>query len=306
MATLITGYSGFVGRSLAPKLLAKGKRVYGLSRRVPETPVSGVVPLIGDVTKPSLGLKAVPADIYSLYHLAAIRNLGPDRKGELWAANVEGTLNVIRFCIANGIDHLFYTSTAYTNGRNAYERSKALCELMVRESDIAQVTIFKPSIIMGSADNYYDGHVSQFAKILIRVLRREELIRLSIEGALRLPPIRPLFRLVGKPNEVINLVGINEVVKAMAEIDRPGTYYLTNPNPPYIHQVVEWVGDFTMVHMTISEEHYTPSLVELAFYKMAAAFQPYLYGDNFPSHIKSHPQITKVDIHDTLLKALAA
>ncbi len=302
MNILITGGSGFLGQALTPRLLNKGHKVYSLSRH-PPTPSENLVPLVGDILQPNLGLSEIPEDIHAVHHLAAIHRLGEDKDGSIWETNVEGTLNVIDFCLKHNIPHLYFTSTAYTQGRNTYERSKALCESMIKASDIPQVTIFKPSIVMGTAEQFYPGHFSQFVTLVIKIHQRAEIVRRKIEGTLRLPIIEPIFRLRANPAGKLNLVPIDAVVDAMAEIEEPGTFWLTHPDPPTLAQLVEWVGSFIMVKINI-EPTFRATPVEALFTKMSAAFTPYLWGDDFPSDLKKCPPITEEFITSTIKRSL--
>ncbi|GAH58572.1 unnamed protein product, partial [marine sediment metagenome] len=278
---LVTGASGFLGQALVPKLLERGHRVFGLSRHPPAAG-ENLIPLVGDVTQENLGLEEVPGDIHAVHHLAAIHRLGEDKDGSIWETNVQGIRNVIDFCIKHRIPHLLFCSTAYTQGRNPYERSKVLCELMAREADIPRVTIFKPSVVMGTAEHFYPGHLYQFVSLVIKIHQRAEVLRRKIEGTLRLPVVEPVFRMKANPEGKLNLVPIDAVVDAMARIEEPGTFWLTHPNPSTLAQLVEWVGEFIMVKMKI-EPSFKPTLIEAAFEKMSAAFTPYLWGDDFPS-----------------------
>ncbi len=302
MNILITGGSGFLGQALTPRLLNKGHKVYSLSRH-PPTPSENLVPLVGDILQPNLGLSEIPEDIHAVHHLAAIHRLGEDKDGSIWETNVEGTLNVIDFCLKHNIPHLYFTSTAYTQGRNTYERSKALCESMIKASDIPQVTIFKPSIVMGTAEQFYPGHFSQFVTLVIKIHQRAEIVRRKIEGTLRLPIIEPIFRLRANPAGKLNLVPIDAVVDAMAEIEEPGTFWLTHPNPPTLSELVEWVGSFIMVKINI-EPTFRATPIEALFTKMSAAFTPYLWGDDFPSDLKKCPPITEEFITSTIKRSL--
>jgi len=300
-AVLVTGASGFLGTALTEKLLAKGHKVYGLSRH-PPAPAENLIPLEGDILLSNLGLKEVPKDIHAIHHLAAIHRIGADKDGSIWRTNVEGTQNVINCCIRHDIRHLYLCSTAYTQGRNVYEQSKSLCELTVKEIDLPKVTIFKPSIIMGTKEHPYPGHFSQFVATVIKIHKRAELIRRKIEGTLRLPIIEPVFRIKGNPDGKLNLVGVEAVAEAMATIDSVGTFWLTNPTPPTLGQLAEWIGDFIMVRMKFVPE-FKPSPIEATFQKMATAFQPYLQGDNFPSNLKESP-IDRSFIEDTIKRSL--
>lgn len=294
---LVTGASGFVGQALIPRLLKKGHTVYGLSRHSPP-PAENLVPLKGDITQLNLGLEKIPEDIDACYHLAAIHHLGEDKDHSITKTNIDGTYNVIKFCIERKIPHLFFVSTAYTLGRNPYERSKTICELMITRSKIPKVTIFKPSIIMGTAANPYPGHFSQFVSLVIKIHRRAELIRRNVEGVLRLPVIEPVFRVKGNPEGKLNLVAVDAVAEAMASIDKEGTVWLTNPDPPTLGQLVEWVGEFIIIDMRI-EPDFRSTPIEAVFQRMAAAFGPYLQGDDFPSDLESCP-ISREFIHETI------
>ncbi|GAH18579.1 unnamed protein product, partial [marine sediment metagenome] len=132
---LLTGASGFVGQALIPRLIEKGHKVFALSRH-PPVPSKNVIPLIGDIIKPDLGLDDVPKDIQAIYHLAGIHSLRmADKDGAIWQTNVVGTRNVLDTMVKHNIRKLVFTSTAYSSGWegvNPYARSK-----VQNEKDIA-------------------------------------------------------------------------------------------------------------------------------------------------------------------------
>jgi len=301
MDVLVTGGSGFLGSALTEKLLQCGHRVYSLSRHPPEHR-DNLFGVKGDILQPGLGLDEELPGIQVVHHLAAIHRLGQDKDGSIWQTNVQGTMNVIDFCKKNEIPRLCFTSTAYTQGRNTYEQSKAYCETLVRDSGLPH-TIFKPPIIMGSPQHFYSGHLSQFASLLVKVHRRAEIIRRKVEGTLRLPVIEPGFRMKANPKGKINLIQIDEVVNAMVAIDKPGTYWLTHPSPPTVEEVVTWVGELVMVRMEISYD-FKPTPIEAMFARLSNAFTPYLWGDEFPTDLISCQPITKEFLHQTILKSL--
>jgi len=300
MAILVTGASGFIGKALIPKLLEKGHRVYGLSRHPPPAG-KNIIPRKGDITQPDLGLKDVPANIAAVYHLAGIHSLGEDKDGSIWKTNVEGTKNVLEFCLKHDIPRLYFTSTAYTWPVNPYGLSKIENERAITEfakEHSIELTILKPSIVMGTAEHPYPGHFSRFISAVIRIHRRAELIRRKIEGTLRLPVIEPLFRIKGNPEGKLNLIQIDQVAWGMANIEKAGTFWLTHPDPPTLQQIADWVGEVIMVRMKFEPE-FKPTPIEAAFQKMAAAFAPYLQGDNFPSNLQLSPPIIKSFIQET-------
>jgi nucleoside-diphosphate-sugar epimerase len=284
MRILVTGASGFMGKALVDKLLEQGHVVHALSRHPPAVK-DNLIPVEGDVTVDNLGI-TYPPKIDRLYHLAGIVNLGSDKNGVIRRTNVEGTKNVIEFCAKYNIPHLFYCSTAYSSfQRNPYEQSKATAELLVKKSDIPIKTIFKPSIVLGTAEYPEYGHFSQFASTFIRIHRRAEIIRRGAEDILRLPVIRPVFRVRGNGEGYLNLVKIDDVVAKMAEFTEPGTCWLTNPSPPKLSYLLKLIGEVAMVE-AIFVKDFHPNLVESQFNRVMRAFQPYLEGDDFPSDIK--------------------
>lgn len=300
--TLVTGGTGFVGQALIPRLLARGKNVIVLSHKKTTLP-EGALSVPGDILESNLGIETEIPPLSQVVHLAATHRLGEDKDGSIWNTNVHGTKNVVNFCARRGIPKLYFVSTAYTQGRNPYERSKALCETMLAESDIPHVTIFKPSIVMGTEHLFYPGHFSQFVGLLIKLHQRADTVRRKIEGTLRLPVLEPVFRLKANPKGKLNLVPVDSIVEAMAAIDKPGTYWLTHPNPPTVQELVDWVSEFIMVRIKI-ESDFEPNPIELAFEKTASAFIPYLWGDDFNSNIPNCPPITKEFIHATLKRLL--
>lgn len=306
MSVLVTGGAGFVGRALIPRLLAKGEEVIALARDIDKAKSllpEGVKIVQGDILLSECGVKEGLPEISAVHHLAAIHQLGPDKEGTIWETNVKGTENVINLCVRHNIPHLYLTSTAYTQGRNVYERSKTVCETMARESNIPRVTIFKPSIIMGTPQHFYPGHVAQFIALLVKVHQRAEVVRRKIEGTLKLPVLEPVFRMKANPGGKLNLISIDDVADAMANTVDTGTFWLTHPNPPTIQEIVDWVSEVIMVRIVITPD-FKPTPIEMAFDKMSAPFTPYLWGDDFHSDLKTIPPITREFIQNTVKRTL--
>ncbi|MBL7125412.1 MAG: NAD(P)-dependent oxidoreductase [Dehalococcoidales bacterium] len=306
MAILVTGASGFIGSALIPLLIEKGHRVYGLSRH-PPIGSRDLIPIIGDVIEPNLGLKDAPEDITAIYHLAGIHTLNQEDKDSLiWKTNVDGTKNVLAFCLKHDIPRLSFISTAYTWPVNPYGLSKIENESAITEfakEHNIEVTILKPSIVMGTAENPYPGHFSRFISAVIQTHRRAELIRRKVEGSLRLPVIEPLFRIRGNPEGKLNLIQITQVAWGIANIEEAGTFWLAHPDPPTLQQLADWIGELIMVRMKFEPE-FKPTPIEAAFQKMTAAFTPYLQGDNFLSNLKLSPPITKSFIQETVKRTV--
>ena len=289
---------------MIPKLIAKGNKIYALSRHPPAS-AENLIPIVGDITKLGLGLEKVPRGISAVYHLAAIHRLSENNAEEIEHTNVDGTQSVIDFCLRHRIPKLYFCSTAYTQGRNTYERTKAECERMVLESGISEVTIFKPSIIMGTKSNFYPGHFSQFAVLLVKIHKRAEIVRRKVEGTLRLPVIEPVFRIRGNTDSKLNLVPIDAVVDSMSRFKKKGVYWLTNPQPPTLGELAKWLGEFIMVDIRVIPEEFKQTPIEAQFERLAAAFKPYLGGDDFQSDLEDcRPAIDKRFIQWTVMSTL--
>lgn len=303
---IVIGGSGFLGKILIEKLLAQGYQVYSVSRHLPE-PRENLIGIRGDVLSPDLGIPEEylnRSGIDTCYHLAAILKLGEDTDGMIMKTNVEGTRNVIAFCEKYRIANLFYCSTAYTQNRNAYEVSKDACERLVYEWSQRtgnNSTIFKPSIMLGLGQNFFPGHFSQFTSLLIRILRKSEAVRRHIQGIPYLPVFKPVFRLKGNPEGYLNLVDVVDVANYMVNIKGGGTYWLTNPKPPRLEEIVQWVGEYINVDLRVLSD-FVPTPLESRFARMVAAFQPYLNGHSFSSHIQKeeYNPITKKFIQETI------
>lgn len=299
---LVTGASGNLGYELVEKLLVQGHQVSGLARHWENhAPIKSYCSqMFGDITEEGLGIGDADWKFDAVYHLAGILNLSAVDKGNLIQnTNIFGTANVIKFCLKYKVPHLYHCSTAYMAGRNPYEISKQAAEMLVQNSTIPQVTIFKPSLVLGCENQ----HFSTFVSLLIFLHRRMELIRRRVEGTLRLPVIiEPCFRVHGNPDGLLNLITVDAVATAMSEIKASGTFWLTNSNPPKLSELAEIVGRFCLINLSFTEK-FTATPIEAAFHKLSKAFQPYLEGDYLPSDLPSF-KLQREDIDKELVKLI--
>lgn len=110
MRCLVTGPGGFLGRYIAEQLLARGDSVRGLARGgYPDLAAMGVEMIRGDLTDRDAVVNAC-RDIDCVFHVAG--------KVGVWGhwfdyfqANVQGTLNVLGACQAEGVGRLVFTSS---------------------------------------------------------------------------------------------------------------------------------------------------------------------------------------------------
>ena len=192
MRTLVTGASGFVGRTLCAQLIERGHDVSSLVRR-PGAEPAGTRAVAGDLTDgPSLSAAIAAERPDCVIHLAAeIASQRSERK--IHAVNVEGTARLLEVCLApapsgrpeEGPRVVFASTVVTGDARGAllteedplpvetpYGRSKQEGERMVLESGLPAVVI-RPSHVYGSGGWY--------ASELVAGLRRPG--RLAVIGS---------------------------------------------------------------------------------------------------------------------------
>lgn len=260
---LITGFPGFLGAALLPKLLARraGARAVCLvqDRHMDEARarlalieadnpgMAGRVDLVaGDITVPGLGL---PADLAAteVWHLAAVYDLSVD---EAFArkVNVDGTANVLARCAQiTGLKRLHYVSTCYVSGRydgrfteedldvgqsfqNHYEATKFEAERLVRAAmaDGLPATIYRPGIVVGDSatgeTQKYDGPY-----FVLSFLRRQPKVAF-------LPELDSSVKASMVPRDFV-IAAMDEL--SVLDKSQGKTYALTDPSPPDIREAAQ-------------------------------------------------------------------
>jgi dihydroflavonol-4-reductase len=149
MKTLVTGGTGFIGSHLVRHLLAHGEELVCLVR--PQSRLDNLRGLHlcfahGDLCNRE-SVRAAVQGCRVVYHCAADYRLWCKDPGQMYAANVEGTKNVLQASFEAGVERVVYTSTVGCLGLNcdgtpanekapvrledmtgAYKRSKFLAE----------------------------------------------------------------------------------------------------------------------------------------------------------------------------------
>ncbi len=176
MKTLLTGASGFVGSAIARHLLDADHDVRALLRSgSPRDNLESldVEIVIGDLTNQAT-LKSACSGCSSLFHAAADYRLWTPHPEPMYAANVDGTRNIMRAALDAGIGRVIYTSSVATlgTGRNGtpadegtpsalkgmighYKRSKFMAETVVRDMVVTEglpAVIVNPSTPIGPRD----------------------------------------------------------------------------------------------------------------------------------------------------------
>jgi len=182
MNYFVTGATGFIGRHLVERLLDRGGEIHVLVREGslgrlenlidrwgPEA-AGRVHPLIGDLTKPRLGVSdeeiaALTGNVDHFFHLAAVYDMTADEESNR-IANVEGTRHAVE--LANTIDAgiFHHTSSIAAAGQykgmfredmfdegqplpTPYHQTKFESERIARSRTTVPWRVYRPAVVVG-------------------------------------------------------------------------------------------------------------------------------------------------------------
>lgn len=155
---VLLGGTGFVGRSLARRLCAEGRRVRILTRERLNAQPLKVLPTVDVVVvnpHDESALARAFEGMDAVVNLVAI--LHQRRRASFQAINVDLPRKVAGACRASGVPRLLHMSAlcASDSAPSEYLRSKARGEAAVREAcGATALTIFRPSVIFGADDRF--------------------------------------------------------------------------------------------------------------------------------------------------------
>ena len=238
MQYFVTGATGFIGKRLVRKLLARrGSTVYFLVRPGSEDKIAGLledwgvgktraIAVSGDLTSRKLGvsaetIKQLKGQIDAVYHLAAVYDLSADEESQV-QVNVEGTRNVVEFAKAIDAGHLHHVSSIAAAGlyegvfrEDMFEEAEGLdhpyfmtkheSEKIVRKESKVPWTVYRPAMVVG------DSHTGEMDKIdgpyyFFKLIQRMRQL---------LPPWLPA---IGMEGGRLNIVPVDFVVDVMDHI----------------------------------------------------------------------------------------
>lgn len=261
MRYLVTGGTGFLGRTVLTRLLARddceavhalvreGSRDRLLRRLADAEGHEKVVPVVGDLTRPRLGLHDAEIDglrgrVDHVLHLGAVYDITADDDTN-HAANVDGTRGVVELAQRIEAGCLHHVSSVAVAGEhegtfteddldvgqrfgNPYHRTKYEAERIVREESSTPWRVYRPAIVVGDSRTGEMDKVDGPYYLLTAV---------SLLG--RLPSA---LRFAIPELGASNVVPVDFVADAMVHVvHRPGldgrAFHLVHPRPQPLSEV---------------------------------------------------------------------
>lgn len=270
---LITGSTGFIGHYLLAALLRRdlpcavllrppagdsftrlARLLHGLGLDLQALHGTGRVAVIeGDLRT---GLPAeCELNIRSIVHAAASTRFQTNPSGEPRRTNVSGTISLLRWAQAHGINDLHLVSSAYRCGiaetvvdeaigdsppafHNPYERTKwqaeRACAHWRRASGGRTLTVYRPSVVVGE---YASGRATRFSGFYLSA-RATQLLGETYDNNPAAGDRHHIpLRLRGRAGDHQNFVPVGYVAQMIAYgVADPAyhgkVYHLTHPDPP--------------------------------------------------------------------------
>lgn len=262
MTIFLTGSTGFLGGKLLNNLLETTDHTLFVLVRDMEKAEKLVASLSGDaerrikllkgeLTQPFCGLTdevihELQGNVDLFYHIAALVKFDEELRDEIFAVNYGGTEHALELAKMLQVKQFLYVSTAYTVGKrthgvedlypidsdvhNPYEDSKVQSEhLVLSYSDHMDVSIFRPSIIVGDSET---GEAdSEFT--LYGFMRALDIFKRRVTR--KADNADTVYHVLGSKNATSNLVPVNYVADILAVAAKKAEagmiYNITNPSP---------------------------------------------------------------------------
>ncbi len=118
MKVFLTGGTGFIGKQVLKRLVARGDEVWALARSdsgVAEVEALGARAVCGDLDDVDV-LRAAMTGCDVVYHIAGWYRLGGNDPARMFGTNVRGACNVLQTAFEIGVPRIIHTSSVAVNG----------------------------------------------------------------------------------------------------------------------------------------------------------------------------------------------
>ena len=276
---LVTGATGHVGTILIEELLSRGEHVRALLYApAGETAPDGVEACYGDITNiRSLQpfFDRTGYDYVTMIHCAAYITIASGDNPRVWDTNVNGTRNIMAYCLAKNVDRVVYVSSVHAipvlpkpevmtevdsfspdRVYGQYAKSKAAAAQIALDyaKKGLNVSLVHPSGVIGPGDTLVHNH-------MIRTIRAmmAGLIPIGLEGGYDFVDSRDVvagilaceqhgragecYLLNGHYVTVLDLVNMIRAMKGKKPTSIELPYALVEPFSPLAEKVVQMVGN---------------------------------------------------------------
>jgi len=243
MKVLVTGGTGFLGRSVVKSLSKKGFEVICITRKGDFRHYSDNVRYVTGFLEDKSSVEKYFEGVNICIHLAAeTRSM---KEKDNYASNVVATENVVELCKSNRIQKIIFTSSinARFERLGPYGKTKLIAENLVKDSGLNYI-ILVPNLIYGKGDRGLTKTIGMIKKL-------------------------PIIPVIGDGNSKLQPVHVEDVANAIVSASESDivnkVYYIGGPESftfnDYIDIITNRLGSRKIkIHLPFSLFYYTAVL----------------------------------------------
>ncbi len=213
MTVFVTGGTGYIGRHVIPRLLARGHAVRALARPGSEHKVPpGATIVQGSALDAATFAAAVPP-AETFLQLVGTPNPGPGKAQQFRAVDLASVRAAVAAARGAGIRHFVYLSVAQPAPIMAdYLAVRAEAEAMIRGAGFA-ATFVRPWYVIGPGHRWPLALVPFYWLAERLPATRESAVRLGLVTIAQMA--ETLVRVVEQPPDGVRLVGVGEIRRGL-------------------------------------------------------------------------------------------